>query len=563
MTGLPFLSVVIPCWNEARFVAAFLDSVLANDYPADRAEFLLIDGMSDDGTREIVRRYAARDARLRMIDNPGRSKPAALNRGIRTARGEVIIRLDVHAVYEPDYLSKCVRALLAHPEADNVGGIRRSLPRDDTLLGRALSLSTTHPVGAGNAKYRVGASKPQWVDTVFGGCYRREVFDWVGLFDEQLTRAQEREFNHRLRAAGGKILLVPDIECTYYARSDWRHFGGWIFEAGYWPFQASRRVGRWIGGWRNFVPLGFVTGLAAGAALSPRSATVRRLTGAVVAAYGGVVLGASTELAWRRREPGLLLAMPVAFVATHVIYGVGSVWGILDRRATPATAPAGIERRVAAASEADVRVVGAPLNHRQIAAVARMHRTGVREGFLSSLGEPVLRLLYRHLAESRHCAIFVAVAPDGEPVGYICGTRDTSALYREFFRRQWPAAVRVLLPRLLSPARVRRAIETLRYPATAEAGLPSAEIINFVVEPELRGQGIADRLLAHLLAWFAEQGETAVKAVSGEQLERAHRFYEKSGARLHGQTSLHRGVGSRVYVYSLGSSVTTPAERTS
>ena len=334
MTGLPFLSVVIPCWNEARFVAAFLDSVLANDYPAEQREILLVDGMSDDGTREIVQRYAVRDPRLQMIDNPGRSKPVALNRAIRQARGDVIIRLDVHAVYERDYLRKCVEALLAHPEADNVGGIRRSLPRDDTLLGRAISLSTTHPVGAGNAKYRVGASSPQWVDTVFGGCYRREVFDWVGLFDEKLTRAQDREFNQRLRAAGGKVLLLPDIECTYYARSDWRQFGGWIFEAGYWPFRASRLVGRWIGGWRNFVPLGFVLGLGAGAALAPRSVVARRVTGAVLAAYGGTVLSASAHLAWRKRDPGLLAAMPVAFGATHVIYGVGSIWGIVDPRAT-------------------------------------------------------------------------------------------------------------------------------------------------------------------------------------------------------------------------------------
>ena len=309
-----------------------------------------------------------------------------------------------------------------------------------------------------------------------------------------------------------------------------------------------------------------MAGTAAGAVLSPRSAPVRRLTGAALTTYGAVVLGASAQLAWRRRDPGLLLAMPVAFVATHVIYGVGSVWGIVDPRTPPAT-PAEPVRPHRAEPTTDIRILGAPLTRRQIAAVARMHRTGVREGFLSSLGEPVLRLLYRHLAESRHCAVFVAVAPDGEPVGYICGTRDTSALYREFFRRQWPAALRVLVPRLLSPARIRRAVETLRYPATADAGLPTAEIINFVVEPELRGTGVADRLLAKLLDWFAEQGETAVKAVSGDQLERAHRFYEKSGARLHGHTSLHRGVGSRVYVYTIGAPAAAPgaapARRTS
>jgi GNAT superfamily N-acetyltransferase len=214
-------------------------------------------------------------------------------------------------------------------------------------------------------------------------------------------------------------------------------------------------------------------------------------------------------------------------------------------------------------AEPEVRISAPPLSNRQIAAVARMHRSGVREGFLSSLGEPVLRLLYRHLAGSRHCAIFVAESPDGTPVGYICGSRDTSALFREFLRARWPMALRVMVPRLLSPVRIRRAIETLRYPATSDPGLPKAEIINFVVEPDWRGRGVADLLLARLLQWFGEQGETSVKAISGDQLERAHRFYEKSGARLHGRTSLHRGVGSRIYIYSVGVPAAEPVEERS
>ena len=332
MTERPFLSVVIPCWNEARFVAAFLDSVLANDYPADRTEILLVDGMSDDGTREIVQEYAAREPRLRMVDNPGHRKPVALNRGILQARGDIIIRLDVHAVYENDYLRRCVQGLLAHPAADNVGGTRRAQPRDDKLMSRAVSLANTHPLAAGNARYRVGASTsgPRWVDTVFGGCYRREVFDRIGLFDERLTRTQDLEFNQRLRAAGGKILLIPDIVCTYYPRGDFHEFVSWTFQSGYWPFRASRMIGRWIGSWRNFVPLSFVAGLAGGAALAPRSTLVRRVTGAVVGTYGGLVLIASARVASRQRDPRLMLAMPIVFVATHVVYGAGSIVGIVD-----------------------------------------------------------------------------------------------------------------------------------------------------------------------------------------------------------------------------------------
>ncbi|MGX6600619.1 GNAT family N-acetyltransferase [Micromonosporaceae bacterium Da 78-11] len=201
-------------------------------------------------------------------------------------------------------------------------------------------------------------------------------------------------------------------------------------------------------------------------------------------------------------------------------------------------------------SESHLRIVGAPFTEAQIAAVARLHATEVSTGFLASLGEPVLRLLYGHLADSPRCALFVAEPPaGGEPLGYICGTGDTGALYREFLRRRWWVALRVLAPRLLSPTRIRRALETLRYPGAADVTLPKAEIVNFVVVPACRGQGVAAALFDELMTWFRAHGETAVKVVTGEGQERAHGFYEKSGALLRGRTSIHRGDRSRVYIY--------------
>ena len=327
--ALPLVSVIIPCHNEARFVAVFLDSVLANDYPRDRREILLVDGMSDDGTRDVVAAYAARWPELRLVDNPRRSKPAALNIGIAESRGDVIVRLDVHAEYDRSYLSKCVRGLLDNPSADNVGGVRRSKARDDTVIGRAIALSTTHPFGAGNSRYRVGASRPQWVDTVFGGCYRRRVFEKIGGFDETLIRAQDREFNQRLRNSGGKILLLPDIVCTYYARSGFREFGSWIFEAGFWPYYASRLADRWIGSWRNLAPPGFVLALVASAVTALVFAPAGLVTAALLTLYCGAALACSAPPAWRHRDPALLLALPLVFATTHVVYGIGSLWGLV------------------------------------------------------------------------------------------------------------------------------------------------------------------------------------------------------------------------------------------
>jgi GNAT superfamily N-acetyltransferase len=209
-------------------------------------------------------------------------------------------------------------------------------------------------------------------------------------------------------------------------------------------------------------------------------------------------------------------------------------------------------------TERAVRVVAGPFSDAQIAAVARMHATEVRDGFLASLGEPALRMLYRNLATSPRCALFLAVGGQGEPVGFICGTRDLGALYGEFLRAHWPAAVRVLLPRLLSPGRIRRAIETLRYPAATGPTLPSAEIVNFVVLPGHRGQGVATRLFDELTRWFEAHGEIALKIVTGERQERAHGFYEKAGALLQGRTSIHRGVASRVYLYPIKSTESRP-----
>ncbi|GLY08583.1 MULTISPECIES: GNAT family N-acetyltransferase [Actinoplanes] len=195
------------------------------------------------------------------------------------------------------------------------------------------------------------------------------------------------------------------------------------------------------------------------------------------------------------------------------------------------------------------RVVGRPFSAAEIAAVARLHAAEVPEGFLSSLGEPVLRTLYRHVGSSELGVLFVAESlPAGEPLGYICGALDTSALLREFAVRRWPIAVPQLAPRLLHPRRLYRMLETLTYPGAADPALPRAEIMNFVVVPSLRGRGVADRLFDHLIRWFGDHGEPAVKVVTGERQRRAHGFYEKSGAEPRGRTAVHRGAQSRIYV---------------
>ncbi|HLW77461.1 MAG TPA: glycosyltransferase family 2 protein [Bryobacteraceae bacterium] len=321
---MKFVSVIIPCRNEAAFIGRCLDSILENDYPREAMEVIVADGMSTDGTRALIDEYAARDRRVRRIDNPERVTPCALNRAIHVSAGEVIARVDAHARIAPNYLSRCV-FYLELTEADNVGGAMRTLPRAEGPFAGAIVAALAHRFGVGNSYFRIGRARAEWVDTVFGGCWRREVFERIGLFNERLTRSQDMEFSRRLKRAGGRTLLAPEIESEYFARSDlgsfWRH----NFSNGEWavlPFLYSDAIPVSL---RHLVPMMFVMGLAAGAMAAA-------WTGIPLAAIGIPYLAASAassvELAWRARRWDSLWKLPVVFASLHVGYGLGSVRGL-------------------------------------------------------------------------------------------------------------------------------------------------------------------------------------------------------------------------------------------
>ncbi|MHA1360537.1 MAG: glycosyltransferase family 2 protein [Candidatus Helarchaeota archaeon] len=255
-----YVSIIIPCFNEVNFIKKCLESIIANDYEKNRLEIIVVDGMSTDGTREILKNYQQNYEFIRMIDNPKRHKPHALNLGIKESRGNVIIRMDAHAIYDPNYISKCVHYLEEY-DADNIGGVRITVLRNNTLSAHATAYAISHPFAAGNAVYRTGAKEVKWVDTVFGGCYRREIFNRIGLFNEALIRGQDREFNVRLKRSGGRILFVPHIVCLYFARSDLASYIPWIYISGLTPFYISRNTKKAIFSWRNLIPLAFVLAL--------------------------------------------------------------------------------------------------------------------------------------------------------------------------------------------------------------------------------------------------------------------------------------------------------------
>jgi glycosyltransferase involved in cell wall biosynthesis len=329
----PLLSVVIPCRNEARFLGRCLDSILAAEYPRGRMEVLVVDGGSTDGTRELIRARAAADARVRLVDNPQATTPWALNHGIDRAAGDVIARVDAHAAVSPGYFALCVGHLTASG-ADAVGGAMRTVPRESGCFAGPIVAALSHPFGVGNSHFRIGSRtgsriksiEPRWVDTVFGGCWRREVFARVGRFDTNLRRSQDMEFSLRLKAAGGRTLLVPEARIDYYARARMAAFWRHNFENGEWailPFVHSPVIPVSP---RHLIPLLFVMALAAGAVLLPWTGWPLAVAGG---AYAAANLAASVSVAAQLGRPSYAVRMPIVFLSLHVSYGAGSVSGLV------------------------------------------------------------------------------------------------------------------------------------------------------------------------------------------------------------------------------------------
>jgi glycosyltransferase involved in cell wall biosynthesis len=324
----PTVAVIMPVRNEEAFIARSLGAVLAQDYPAELLQVLVADGMSDDRTREIVERLA-RDHpthSVEIIDNPGGIVPTGFNAALARARGQVIVRVDGHTIIAPDYVSECVAAL-ATSGADNVGG--RMDAEGNGPIAEAIALATSSPFGVGDSQFHY-ATGDRWVDTVYLGAWPREVFARIGPFDPEMVRNQDDEFNYRLRAAGGRILLTDRIRSRYYSRASLRTLFRQYRQYGLWKVRVLQKHPRQMSV-RQFVPPLFAGVVAGGAVLAPTSRILRRLWGAALGAYGLATLGASVSIARRSRWRHLPV-LPIAFAAVHLGYGTGFLAGLVRFR---------------------------------------------------------------------------------------------------------------------------------------------------------------------------------------------------------------------------------------
>jgi glycosyltransferase involved in cell wall biosynthesis len=323
----PKVSVVIPCRNEEAFIGDCLASIVGGGYPDDRIEVLVVDGMSNDGTRAIVAKAAAAHAGIRLLDNPDGATPVALNIGVRHASGDVIAILGAHSIYPPGYFSTLVQSLV-ESGADGVGGVCVTRPAGSTAVARAIAAGVSHRFGVGNSYFRIGADAPRWVDTVPFGVYRRDIFDRVGLFDEDLVRNQDDEFNGRVIRGGGRLLLVPSVKTEYFARGTIRKLWRMYYQYGYFKPLAARKIGR-VMTVRQLLPPIFAAGLIVGAVLAATVPVLARPFAAALTAYVVADAAAAAQAGWRLGLPSALW-LTIVFPTLHLSYGLGSLHGLAD-----------------------------------------------------------------------------------------------------------------------------------------------------------------------------------------------------------------------------------------
>jgi glycosyltransferase involved in cell wall biosynthesis len=309
----------MPAFNEEHYIEACIASVQAQDYPREQIEILIADGRSTDRTREILAQLSAHDPRIKVIDNPERLQAAGLGKLVKAAQGEMIVRMDVHCEYAPDYVRRCVETL-ERTGADNVGGAQRA--RAKTFFQRALCAALDSPLGVGGAKYR-SADAEGFVDTVFLGAFRRKVFETIGLWDPGAITNEDAELNQRILDAGGQIYLSRDIVVHYYPRDSYKALAKQYFRYGRGRARTLLKLGAFPT-LRPLLPFLLVSGGAALITLPP----LWPLAPAAFATYA-LATGAEAVRVGAPLGPRAIPAIWAMFPVLHASHGAGIAAGLV------------------------------------------------------------------------------------------------------------------------------------------------------------------------------------------------------------------------------------------
>ncbi len=315
------VSVVMPVYNESKYIDKCIQSLLLQDYPKGDMEWIFVDGNSLDDTVERIQNYATQYHELiKVLNNPHKIVPYAMNTGIVASKGKYVIRLDAHADYATDYITKCVH-YLDTIDADNVGGVADT--KSHGFVGNCIAKMLSSRFGVGNSEFRTNGSSG-YVDTVPFGAFRREVFSKYGGYDERLVRNQDNEMNYRIRKNGGKIYLADDIHLSYYCRDSIKGISDMAKKNGMWNV-ITLKLCPGAMGLRHFIPMVFALSIISLVLLGLISRWFWWLITIELALYLSLDVYFSIRKAGNVKEIGMLLLL---FPTFHISYGVGSMKGI-------------------------------------------------------------------------------------------------------------------------------------------------------------------------------------------------------------------------------------------
>jgi cellulose synthase/poly-beta-1,6-N-acetylglucosamine synthase-like glycosyltransferase len=320
METQPRVSVIVPCLNEENTIRGLLEAISRQTFPLQEMEVLIVDGGSEDNTLGEIKKYQREHngLKVRVVENPKRIIPAALNLGVQAAAGEYIVRLDAHSVPHPEYIARSVSGL-EQRLGENVGGVWKIIPSADTWIARSIAAAAAHPLGVGDAKYRY-ADTPGEVDTVPFGGFRREYLLALGGFDESLLTNEDYELNTRIRQAGGKLWLDPNIQVQYYSRSNLRQLARQYARYGYWKQEMLRRYPGSLR-WRQALPPLFVLGLLVLLIASCWLPAAGWLLLSVMVIYAAALTLSGIDLAIQAKKPALLVGVPLVIAVMHLSWG--------------------------------------------------------------------------------------------------------------------------------------------------------------------------------------------------------------------------------------------------
>jgi glycosyltransferase involved in cell wall biosynthesis len=324
------VSVVIPCYNEEKFIGAVLQN-LAPQYDQNQYEVIIVDGNSTDNTKQVIEEFAQSNRRLRLfvVDNPQRHIPVALNLGIRAAKGEFIVRMDAHSVPSPDYVSRCVQ-LLKQKEAEVVGMCWRLRAGANSATARAIALAVSHPFGVGDALYRLKTASARLVDTVPFGAFRKSLWEQLGGFNEKLLANEDYDFNYRVRTAGGKVLLDSEAFCEYFARPTLSQLARQYWRYGSWKAQMLKLHPTSVRLRQVVAPL-FVVWICLTLLTGFLWNTPLWLLVATVSVYLLVALSCSATLSIKNGNIRTFIILPLVFMTIHFSWGSGFLLGLAKR----------------------------------------------------------------------------------------------------------------------------------------------------------------------------------------------------------------------------------------